>query len=98
MKRTYRINPETLELEEITAQPVEWRIGGERYGSETLSEMKKQNLVPHSDFKNHWAKLGSERERIHRLGNGDLSQLRRSEPMRQQIAEAIRNPRRGRRG
>jgi hypothetical protein len=97
VKRTYRINPETLELEELTA-PVEWRIGGERYGSETLERMRKENLVPTGDFKNHWEKLGSERDRVARLGQGDMSQLRRNEKVRQQIAEAIRNPRRGRRG
>jgi hypothetical protein len=98
MKRTYWWNPETQQMEEITRQPVEWRIGGERYGSETLAEMRKQNVVPPSDFTNHWAKKANETERIHRLGNGDMSQLRRNETVRRQIAEAIRSPRRGRRG
>lgn len=64
MKRTYRINPETLELEEITPQSVAWVNTGIRYGSETLAEMKKKGLVPPSDFKEHWARAETERKRL----------------------------------
>jgi hypothetical protein len=74
----FRKNEETGEVEsiEITAQPVEWRIGGTRYGSETLERMKKEGLVPPETFKDHWEKKAAERESIYRLGQGDLSQLK----------------------
>jgi hypothetical protein len=92
MKRTYRINPETLECEEITAQSVEWLNTGIRYGSETLGEMKRKGLVPPSDFAEHWAKAETERKRL----RGELpptSAMR--EERRRQISEAIDKVRAG---
>lgn len=92
MKRSYRVNPETLELEEITAQPIEWLNTGVRYGSETLAEMKRNNLVPPSDFKESWAKADIERKRL----RGELpptGEMKRER--RQQISEAIDKVRAG---
>lgn len=63
MKRTYRINPETLELEEIGTLP-EWIHGGIRYGRETLDEMKRKGLVPPTDFEQTWAAKETERKRL----------------------------------
>jgi hypothetical protein len=92
MRRTYRINPETLECEEITDRPTEWIIGGERYGSETLGDMRKKGLVPPSDFTETWAKAETERKRI----RGELPptpQMR--EERRQQLSDAIDRVRAG---
>ena len=76
MRRTYRINPETLECEEITGRPEEWRNGGTRYGSEELERMRKAGLVTPGEMQQSWAEHAAEKERVHRLGNGDLSQLK----------------------
>ncbi len=92
MKRTYRINPETLELEEITRQPIEWLNTGVRYGSETLAEMKQKGLVPPSDFANTWANAETERKRL----RGELPptpEMRRER--RERISEAIDKVRAG---
>ncbi len=92
MRRTYRINPETLECEEITELPIEWRNCGERYGSETLGEMKRKGLVPPSDFTETWAKAETERRRL----RGELPptpQMR--EERRQQLSDAIDRVRAG---
>lgn len=53
-----------MQLEEITREPIEWVLGGIRYGRETLDEMKRKGLVPPSDFKEHWAKAETERKRL----------------------------------
>ena len=92
MKRTYRINPETLQLEEITAVPVEWRIGGTRYGSETLGEMKRKGLVPPSDFTETWAKAEAERKRL----RGELPETSAMrEDRRAYVREALEKVRAG---
>lgn len=92
MKRSYRINPETLELEEITRQPMEWVHGGERYGRETLDKMKREGLVPPSDFTETWAKAETERKRL----RGELPPTpEMREERRRQISEAIDKVRAG---
>jgi hypothetical protein len=92
MKRTYRVNPETLEVEEITYQPMEWTLGGERYGCEVLDEMKRTGLVPTLDFKETWAKKEVELKRL----RGELPptpQMR--EERRQNLSDAIDRVRAG---
>ncbi len=92
MKRVYRVNPETLELEEITHPSMDWINSGTRYGAEVLAEMKKQGLVPPSDFKDTWEKKETERKRL----RGELPptpQMR--EERRQKISEAIDRVRAG---
>jgi hypothetical protein len=91
-KRTYRINPETLELEEITRQSIDWLNTGVRYGRETLDQMKREGLVPPSDFKETWAAKEVERKRL----RGELPptpEMRRDR--RQQISDAIDRVRAG---
>lgn len=87
MKRTYRWNPETREIEEITSRPsVEWINTGIRYGSETLAKMKREGLVPPEDFKETWAKAETERKRL----RGELPpspEMR--EERRRSVAEAF---------
>jgi hypothetical protein len=92
VKRTYRINPETLELEEITAQPIDWINSGVRYGPEVLAEMKAKGLVPPSDFKETWEKAAIERARL----RGQLPPTpAMREERRQLISEAIDKVRAG---
>ena len=92
MKRTYRYNTETKEMEEITREPIEWRIGGERYGSETLAEMKRKNLVPPSDFKDTWAKAEIERKRL----RGELPETTQmKEARRRDVMDAMAKVRAG---
>jgi hypothetical protein len=92
VRRTYRINPETMELEEITRQPVEWLHTGIRYGSEELARMKREGLVPPSDFKETWARAEVERKRL----RGELPPTpAMREERRQQISDAIDKVRAG---
>ena len=65
MKRVYRWNPDTQEVEEITAAPAaEWLNTGVRYGRETLDKMKREGLCPPEDYKETWAKAELERKRL----------------------------------
>ena len=93
MKRTYWYNPETKQVEEITRGPaVEWINTGIRYGPEELARMKREGLVPPSDFTETWAKAETERKRL----RGELPptpQMR--EERRRQISEAIDKVRAG---
>ncbi len=87
MKRTYRINPETLELEEIPS-----RRDGVVYGKDLLDKFRREGLCPMDDFKDTWAKADTERKQI----RGELPptpQMR--EERRRQISDAIDKVRAG---
>ena len=56
MRRTYKWDAESKEMVEITGSSTDWVLGGTRYGSETLSEMRAKGLVPPSEFTQTWAK------------------------------------------
>lgn len=94
-KRTYRWNPETQQIEEITGRRDEWINTGVRYGSETLQHMRDNGLVPPTDFTNHWDKADAERARKAKLASGDTSAVRPNAERKQQIAEAVRAIRSG---
>jgi hypothetical protein len=87
MRRTYRINPETQELEEITP-PGEWINGGVRYGSETLAMMKKKNLVPPTDFTEHWEKKAKERAALYTDGGTPEMKAKRKQDIREAVEKA----------
>ena len=91
MKRSYRWNEETKQLEELDA-PVEWINTGIRYGSDTLADMKRQNLVPPSDFKETWARAEIERKRL----RGELPETTAMrEARRKDVMDAIAKVRAG---
>lgn len=91
MKRTYRINPETQALEELTDTLPEV-LHGERYGREVLDEMKRKGLVPPSDFKETWARAEIERKRL----RGELPPTpQQREERRRQLSDAIDKVRAG---
>lgn len=61
MKR-YRYDKELGEVVEVPSDEVLEQIHcGTSYGRETLDYMKRNNLVPPSDFKNYWEKKAAER-------------------------------------
>jgi hypothetical protein len=91
MKRSYRYNEETQQMEEITREPREV-IHGTVWGREMLDRFRREGLCPMSDFKDTWAKADIERKRI----RGELPptpQMR--EERRQKISEAIDKVRAG---
>jgi hypothetical protein len=95
MKRVYRWNPDTCQLEEITSTPaVEWLHGGVRYGRETLDKMKREHLTPMEDWTNTWA--AKEKERKQLRGELPESPVMRQE-RRQSVAEAFERVRAGHR-
>ena len=84
MRRTYRYNEETKQLEEITEQPREV-VHGTVWGRDMLDKFRREGLCPIDDFKDTWAKKETERKRI----RGELPptpQMR--EERRQRIADA----------
>ncbi len=89
MKRTYRYNKETKQVEEITDQHQDWINTGVRYGSETLAEMRARNLVPPTDFKEHWAKSEAEKARRYKLAQGDLSQVKKDPKLREKLGREL---------
>ncbi len=81
MKRCYRYNEETKEMEEIPS-----RRDGVVYGKELLDKFRREGLCPMDDFKDTWEKAETERKRI----RGELPptpQMR--EERRQRISDAI---------
>jgi len=87
MRRTYRWNPETQSLEEISS-----RKDGVVYGKELLEKFRREGLCPVDDFKDTWEKAETERKRL----RGELPPTpAMREERRRQISDAIDRVRAG---
>ena len=77
-------------MEEFDSSGTEWILGGTRYGSETLAEMRAKGLVPPSEFKETWARAEAERAGIR---NGGTPAMRRERVA--DVREAVAKVRQG---
>ena len=59
MRRCYRYNEETKQMEEIPS-----RRDGVVYGKELLEKFRREGLCPVDDFKDTWEKAETERKRL----------------------------------
>ena len=59
MRRCYRYNEETKQMEEIPS-----RKDGVVYGKDLLEKFRREGLCPVDDFKDTWEKAETERKRL----------------------------------
>jgi len=87
MRRVYRFNPDTKQVEEISAPK-----DGVVYGKELLEKFRREGLCPIDDFKDTWEKADIERKRL----RGELPPTKAMrEERRQHISDAIDRVRAG---
>ena len=87
MRRTYRFNPETKQVEEIPT-----KRDGVVYGKDLLDKFRREGLCPMDDFKETWEKAEIERKRV----RGELPPTpQQREERRRQISDAIDKVRAG---